>query len=219
MRREFVFGLIIIGAVVVSILLTGCEESSNPAPGTTKIEIKTGTDDGGVVALTDILPESVFGTLNGGGDQPFMVGLLTSGGGDNLTGRAIYRFNISGYENENLTFHVKCVEKKGNPGNLEVYITNDSGSLPMNPSEMSDVSGIWNLISGREKITTITPSSGQWIDVAIPSSAIEPKVTESGYITIMLKLENENLGSNADYYALSTYEYYQGSAKPYLFIP
>ena len=32
MRREFVFGLIIIGAVVVSILLTGCEESSNPAP-------------------------------------------------------------------------------------------------------------------------------------------------------------------------------------------
>jgi len=55
MRREFVFGLII-GAIVVSIiLLTGCEESSNPAPGTTKIEIKTGTDDGGVVALTDIL--------------------------------------------------------------------------------------------------------------------------------------------------------------------
>ncbi|HEC86836.1 MAG TPA: hypothetical protein ENI49_03085 [Thermoplasmatales archaeon] len=93
MRREFVFGLII-GAIVASILLTGCEESSSPTSGTIRIEVKTGTDDGGVVALTDILPESVFGTLNGGGDQPFMVGLLTSGGGDNLTGRAIYRFDI-----------------------------------------------------------------------------------------------------------------------------
>ncbi|HEC86837.1 MAG TPA: hypothetical protein ENI49_03090 [Thermoplasmatales archaeon] len=111
------------------------------------------------------------------------------------------------------------MEKKGNPGNLEVYITNDSGSLPMNPSEMSDVSDTWNLISGGEKIASLTPSSGQWIDVAIPSSAIEPKVTENGYITIMLMLENENLDSNADYYALSTYEYYQGSAKPYLSIP
>jgi len=31
-----------------------------------------------------------------------------------------------------------------------------------------------------------------------------------------LKLGNENLGSNNDYYGLSTYEYSQGSAKPYL---
>ena len=215
MRREPVF-VLIVGAIVVSMLIAGCEESNNPSSGAIKIEIKTGADDGGVVALTDILPESVFGVINGGGDQPFMVGLLTSGGGDNLTGRAIYRFDISGYENKSLTFYVKCVEKRGNPGNLEIYVTNDSGSLPTSPSEMSDVSDTWNLISGGEKIATLTPSSGQWIDVAIPSSAIESKVTENGYITIMLKLENENLGSNEDYYALSTYEYYQGSAKPYL---
>ncbi|RLF40822.1 MAG: hypothetical protein DRN12_04545 [Thermoplasmata archaeon] len=222
MRREYIIGLLI-GAVIFSILLAGCEEnqeSSNEIPSNqVKIEVKTGGDDGGVVALTDLLPETVFGVLNGGSDQPFMVGLFTSGGGDNLTGRAIYRFDISGYENKGFIFHVKCVDKSGNPGDLEVYLINDSGSLPSTSSEMSDVSEVWNLVERGEKITTVAPSSGQWITVDIPSSAIESKVTESGYITIMLKLKNEDLSSNMDYYSLSTYEYLQGSAKPYLSIP
>ncbi len=163
-----------------------------------------------------MLPETVFGVLNGGSDQPFMVGLYRSGGGDNLTGRAIYRFNILGYEDKSFIFHVKCVDKKGNPGDIEVYLVNDSGSLPSTPSEMSDVSEVWNLVESGEKITTVTPVSGQWFTVNIPSSMVESKISENGYITIMLKLGNEDLNSNMDYYSLSTYEYLQGSAKPYL---
>ena len=184
-----------------------------------KRQVKTGADDGGVVALTDLLPDSVFGIVNGGGDQPFMVGLLVSGGGDNLTGRGVYRFDISGYENKSFTFHVKCVEKHGNPGSLEVYLTNDTGALETNPSNMSDVSQVWSLIASGEKIATITPSSEEWLNVGISSSAVESKVTDDGYITIMLKLENEDLGSNNDYYGFSTYEYSQGAAKPYLSVP
>lgn len=219
MKREFIIELLI-GAIILSILLAGCEENQESNNGTppsqVKIEVETGGDDGGVVALTDLLPETAFGVLNGGSDQPFMVGLFTSGGGDNLTGRAIYRFNILGYENKSFIFHVKCVEKRGNPGNIEVYLVNDPGSLPSTPSEMSNVSEVWNLVENGEKITTITPTSGQWITVNIPSSIIESKISENGYITIMLKLGNEDLSSNMDYYSLSTYEYLQGSAKPYL---
>ena len=48
----------------------------------------------GIVALTDLLPEIAFDVLNGGNNQPFRMGLFKSRGGDNLTGRAIYRFNI-----------------------------------------------------------------------------------------------------------------------------
>ena len=81
---------------------------------------------------------------------------------------------------------------------------------------MSDISQIWNLINFGEKVATITPVSGGWITVSISSAMVKSWVTDDGYITIMLKLGNENLGSNNDYYGLSTYEYSQGSAKPYL---
>ncbi|HEC94462.1 MAG TPA: hypothetical protein ENI45_00675 [Thermoplasmatales archaeon] len=220
MRRDYLIGLLACMVVGV-VLLAGCNEEKQvqPSPESIKIEVKTGADDGGVVALTDLLPDSVFGIVNGGGDQPFMVGLLVSGGGDNLTGRGVYRFDISGYENKSFTFHVKCVEKHGNPGSLEVYLTNDTGALETNLSNMSDVSQVWNLIASGEKIATITPSSGEWLNVGIPSSTVESKVTDDGYITIMLKLENEDLGSNNDYYGFSTYEYSQGAAKPYLSVP
>ena len=213
MRKIIVF----VALIGISILLAGCTEEENQGGATAnKIEIKIGSDDGGVVALTDMLPETPFGVTNGGSDQPFMVGLFTSGGGDNLTGRGIYRFDISGYENKNFTFHVKCIGKHGNPGKLEIYLTNDSGSLEISPTNMSDVSEIWNLIKTGEKIDSVTPSPGQWISISIPSSSVESKVTDSGYITIMLKLENEELNSNQDYYSLSTYEYAQGAYKPYL---
>ena len=219
MRRRYL-QFVVICIAVVTLFISGCLNENTNQPGSTlkKIEIKTGVDDGGVAVLTDVLPTNTFGIINGGSDQPFLVGLITSGGGDNLTGRGIYRFNISQYKNDNFTFHIKCVQKHGNPGSLEVYITNDTGPLETNPSNMTDVSNIWNLIQTGEKITTINPSTGQWIKVNVSSSLIEPKITKSGYITIMLKIENEDLNSNQDYYALSTYEYAQGAAKPYLSI-
>ncbi|RLF37504.1 MAG: hypothetical protein DRM99_00195 [Thermoplasmata archaeon] len=218
MRRKnssvvFLLLCVIVGAV----MLSGCNEEQQSTQQGIKIEIKTGSDDGGVIALTDVLP-AAFGTTNGGSDQPFMVGLLVSGGGDNLTSRGIYRFDISGYENKSFTFHVKCVEKHGNPGNLEVYVTNDTGSLDTNPSNMTDVSNVWNLVETGEKITTTLPVVGQWVEVEIPVSVVASKVTDKGYIVIMLKLEDETLDSNSDYYSFSTYEYLQGSAKPYLSI-
>ena len=215
MRRRYLLGTLTC-LVIGVVLLAGCNEEKQVQPSSENIKIKTGADDGGVVALTDLLPDNVFGIVNGGGDQPFMVGLLASGGGDNLTGRGIYRFDISEYKNKSFTFHVKCVEKHGNPGSLEVYLTNDSGPLETNPSNMSDISQIWNLINFGEKVATITPVSGGWITVSISSAMVKSWVTDDGYITIMLKLGNENLGSNNDYYGLSTYEYSQGSAKPYL---
>ena len=217
MRRRYLLGTLTC-LVIGVVLLAGCNEEKQVQPSSEniKIEIKTGADDGGVVALTDLLPDNVFGIVNGGGDQPFMVGLLASGGGDNLTGRGIYRFDISEYKNKSFTFHVKCVEKHGNPGSLEVYLTNDSGPLETNPSNMSDISQIWNLINFGEKVATITPASGGWITVSISLAMVKSWVTDDGYITIMLKLGNENLGSNNDCYSFSTYEYSQGSAKPYL---
>jgi len=218
MRKEPIVILLMLCLVVGTILFSGCTEEEQSTQYGIRIEIKTGVDDGGVVVLTDLLPNA-FGTTNGGSDQPFMVGLLVSGGGDNLTGRGIYRFDISGYENENFTFHVKCVEKHGMPGALGIYVTNDSGSLDINPSNMTNVSQVWNLIETGEKIAVVTPVSGQWINVNIPSSKLVSKITDEGYVVIMLKLENEDINSNNDYYGFSTYEYSQGSAKPYLSIP
>jgi len=204
--------LIFTFSIIAILLLSGCVKKHGEKENI--IEISSGRDDGGIFILTDSLPH-ILGTANGGGDIPAIVGLFTSGNGKNLTGRAIYRFNMSSWNGRNLTFHLKCIQKYGNPGDVEVYISNDSGSLPPYPSEMKNVSVLWNLVNSGKLISTYAPRSEKWMEVLIPSYTINARI-DNGYLTIVLKLKNEDIGSNNDYYVFSTYEYNHGSSKPYL---
>jgi len=198
--------------IIIILLLCGCVEKEKGEEENI-IEISAGTDDGGVSILTDLLPNN-FGMVMGSGDIPVMVGLFTSGGGDNLTGRAIYRFNLSEWKGGNITFHVKCIQKYGSPGNVDIYVSHDLGTLPSYPSEIEDVSYLWNLSDGM-LISTYTPQADKWMEVLIPSDKINAILTDD-YLTIVIKLEDENIGSNSDYYVFSTSEYNHGASKPYL---
>ena len=188
------------------LFLSGCEESSPNVTNNneTKIELKNSSDDGYMEILTDVI-ESTFGTIILESDQPLIVGLIT-GGDNNLTARGIFRFDLSEWNGSDLLFHVKCVGKGGNPGEIEVYLTNDSGILAQS-GEMENISETWHLVDGGEKLSELSPSLGNWIEVPIPKDKITAKKSNNNYITIIIKLSNEDMNSNEDYYFLATYDY------------
>jgi len=93
------------GLFLVMIALIGCVEVKEK-----RIEIENGLDDGSIVVLSDLLPDIAAGFLYGD-SEGILVGVGVSGGGDNITSRGIYRFNISNVENANL--HLKCLSKQG----------------------------------------------------------------------------------------------------------
>lgn len=203
----------ILATLVISlIMLAGCAEKSNVMEKNI-IDIKSGTDDGEVFLFRDSHSNNT-GMVMSGGDVPTVVGLFISSSKENITGRAIYRFNLSEWKGGNLTFHVKCVQKYGNPGEVEVYISKDKGPLPSNMPEMKNISYLWNLSDG-ELVSSSYPKENEWMTVTIPSDKINA-VMNSDYITLIIKLKNENIKSNRDYYVFSTSEYNHGSSKPYL---
>ncbi|RLF64354.1 MAG: hypothetical protein DRN31_00425 [Thermoplasmata archaeon] len=204
--------LIFAFSVIAILLLSGCVKKHSGKENI--MEISSGRDDGAVFIFTDSLP-NISGMVSGGGNVPVTVGLFTLGNGKNLTGRAIYRFNMSNWEGGDLTFHLKCIQKYGNPGDVEIYVSNDSGSLPLYSSEMKKVSLLWNLANSGKLVSTYAPQSEKWMEILIPSFVVNARI-DNGYLTIILKLKNEDIGSNSDYYAFSTYEYNRGASKPYL---
>ena len=209
--------LVILGVIIPILLVVGCEEKS-VQPGETEntIDVHLGIDDASVSALSDLLPNNTFGFVITGFDRA-SVGVGLSGGGDSLTSRAIFRFNVSDI-NESVDLHLYCISKIGSPGNVEVYIVNDSGTLHDSEGpQPENVSNIWNLIDTGIKLTEIKPSENGWSEINIPFSTIVEKRGKDGYITIMVKLADENIDP-ANVYEFSTFEYAQshGGNGPYL---
>ncbi len=204
------------------LFLSGCEETPpNQESNENRVYIKNDNDDGNVAILTDSIPD-FSGYIIGNSDQQLIVGLFTSGflpDGDNLTSRGIFRFDISEWNETDIIFYLKCVNIIGNPGELKVYLTDKLEPLS-DQSEIEDVSAIWNLIesSGKE-ITELTPQVDKWMNVTISKGTVNEMYSGKGYMTIMLKLSDENMDSNTDYYGFASVDYTPSveNDQPYLF--
>ncbi|UCD14640.1 MAG: hypothetical protein JSW60_04260 [Thermoplasmatales archaeon] len=210
LRRKPIY-LLLNFLIVGVLLLSGCEET--PKDGEIKkkmVYIEIDNDDG-YVAITPFLSGGVTVVS----DQQLVVGLFTSSDyspdGNNFISRGIFRFNILEWNNTNITFYLKCITVKGNPGRLEVYLVDDPGLLT-NYFELQDVSPIWNLIeSSDEKIAEITPSENKWLNVTISkdmvNAVVEERYTNNEYMTFMLKLLHEDLESYNNYYGFASVDY------------
>ncbi len=201
--------------------LSGCEETpSKKKKFENKIYIRNSDDDGYVAVLTNSMPIT-FGYIASENDQPLAVGLFTTDilpNGNNTTSRGILRFNISEWDKTDIKFYLKCVSKQGSPGNIKVYVVNDTQPLT-DFNDMRDISDIWYLMesSSGEKIE-ITPKKGKWIDVTFTKDMIDNLDIENDYIAIVLQLSNEYIASNNDYYGFATVDYtpLDDTDKPYL---
>ena len=208
--------------VVGTLFLSGCEEtpSDQQKNNGNRIYIENGNDDGQIAILTDTIPE-FLGYVTAESDQQLIVGLSTSDSspdGDNLTSRGIFRFNISEWNGRDIIFNLKCVSVKGHPSSLEIHLTDDPNPLSDYP-EMTDISDIWQLVESSGLIIyKVIPSENQWINVSIPEDLINRMYPEKDYMAIMLKLFDENLDSNSEYYGFATVDYTPSvdSDQPYL---
>jgi len=192
------------------LLLCGCTQEQ---PIEYRNYIKVSGDDGGIGVLKAMMPNITAGFISGAAEDA-MIGLIMGGDNELLT-RYYYRFNLSDWNNTDVTFHLLCNSKTPGVGALEISLVNDTGRFPLElMNNPIDVSAWWNLNS--IKIVELSPQSGDMIESTITAQNITNWLS-SDYITIMVKLVNEDvLGS----YVLSTYDYAESrdnnNYKPYL---
>ncbi len=210
--------------VVGTLFLSGCEETpSDQKNNENRVYIENGNDDGHIAILTDAFPD-FFGYVTAESDQQLIAGLSTSDfspDGDNLTSRGIFRFNISEWNGTDIIIYLKCIHIEGHPGKLEVHLTDDPNPLPDYP-EMRDISDIWLLVeSSGIVITEVIPSENKWMNITISGDMrdiVNRMYPEKDYMAIMLKLFDENIDSNSEYYGFATVDYTPSvdSDQPYL---
>jgi len=214
MKDVRVFGFVVAVLLAFSLAIIGCSEESEE-PVEVRAEIQVGVDDGGVSVFTHYLPDTLFGFINGVSEGSF-CGTVVSGGGDTLTTRVYYRFDISEWDGGDIVFHGQCIDKFGSPVAIEVYVIDDFTQFPDTAQGPMDVSDYWNLIQGGVKVGAVMPDRGDWFTVTVPDSVVLEKKSASGYLAFLLKLEDES--STTDVYTVSTYEYAENNntPKPYL---
>jgi len=174
-----------------------------------KVYITEGTNDGVVYILRGTDPPA--GYIWGGGEGMFIG---TGKGGDHSTvSRGLMRFNISGWNGQNVTLRVYCTYKNGTPGDIEIYVIDDFGALPEeargdpnNPDDPGDVSSYWNLYKDGDKVASVKVNVGEWLEVIIPKDIIEKHKTSEGIIAFMFKIADETI-PDYNFYGLETYEY------------
>lgn len=196
---------------ILSIFLAGCNETSvnndnNDEPyAEDLIKIKNEYDDGSMVILSDY-EQTYTGWVHSTGDVPAVCGLASSGGGDNLTSRIVFRFDLSSWNGEKLSFHAKCIDVYGNPGQIELYLINDTGSIPTNQENLTNISQYWLLKNNGIKISTVNGSKNKWIQIPLPYESIQKKISNDAMLCILLKIVDESRNLNEDFYLFSTYE-------------
>lgn len=202
---------LIISLLFIGLLfLSGCEEKpSKKVKIENRILIKNSNDDGYVAILTNSLPVP-FGNITSENEQPLIVGLFpldSQADVNSMISRGILRFNISEWDNTDITFHLKCINIEGEPGLLEILIIDDLQPL-LDFTDMREVSDIWYLlISSNNTVSEVTPKKGKWVDVLISKDIINNLDLEDNYLSIVLKLSVENLTSNKNYYGFATIDY------------
>lgn len=204
MNRSILVAVVAV-VCVVGVLGFFMMSGGGSSPKGYSLDVGAETDDGGVAVLNALLPEMKAGFVNGGGEG-VLIGVLLAGENP-LTSRGLYRFDISNWEEGDITLHIRCVDVGGSPGEVEVYVVKDFGALPASPGENPvNVSDTWNLVSSGIKVGSTSPSKGKWIEVVVDSSVVEKMRSADGYLAFMLKLANENV-EPGNVYIFSTYEY------------
>ena len=207
--RKRIIGVCAIVLVVIASL--GCIEKEGQK--SFRAEIEKGIDDGSMFILAGLYPDIVAGWVVGNLEGAF-VGVVVSGGGDTTIQRALYRFNISSWSKGDITLHLHCTYKVGDPGKVEIYVVNDFRELPEEPSQdPEDISSFWNIVNSGTIIGEVEANQGDWFEIIIPETAI----VDTNYLALVLKLKNESVsGGNA--YGFSTFEYAEryNEDKPYV---
>lgn len=170
--------------IILIIAISGCSTNTGI----------TSSEDISVMIVKEKLPENYGFVLK----NTSIVGTKTEK--DYMISRALYKFDVSEIKND-FVLYVKCLEKSGNPGSLEVYnIKNFNSDV-----EKGDVSELWKLKLTGTKFSEVTPVEGQWFEIFVPR-----KLVEGETFSVMFKVMNEDIYSN-NFYSLS-YE----KDKPYI---
>lgn len=202
--------------ILVMLFLGGCEETPNNNGTTlTTVFIENNNDDGYVAIEENFIKGVVKSEYN----QPMKVGLFSSSDfsttQENFKSRGILRFDISEWDNTNITFNIKCTKVQGNPSELNAYFIDDPGNLPDYPDLIDitpDITPIWTLTESPAKFFgAITPSENEWVKILVPdffvNNIINDKYSNNEYMTIMLKLYDEKLFTSDGHYEFATVDY------------
>jgi len=204
MKKVFFISILVIIALVASGLLYYVYF----LPKEEKILVSSGMDDGTVYILREYGP--IAGYIWGGGEGA-LIGTALSGNHSTIS-RGLMRFNISEWKSGVILLKIFCTGKRGDPGQIEIYVINDFGSLPPeprgdpeNPEDPGDVSSIWNLCDNGYKVATVTPEEGKWIEINVPEDVVT-SYKNGDILAFMIKLSNEDIEDN-NWFAIATYEY------------
>lgn len=209
--RKITLFLLLIILLIGSLILSGCNDTKKENGSKEIIVYVENNNDDGFVAANEV----DLGIISADSTSDMIVGLYStsdySQDTEDFTSRGILRFNLSEWNNYNVTFYIKCTVIQGIPGLLEIYLVDDPSEL-IDISELQIVSMIWNLAeSSGYKIGEIVPSKDKWSNVIIPKDVlkdiVEEKYPKKEYMTIMMKLAEENLQSFDDYYGFASVDY------------
>lgn len=214
MKQKKIFMFLVINLILVGmIFISGCEETpKNNGNNLPAVYIKNNNDDG-YIAIEE---SKITGIIKSESNQAMKVGLFSSSEFSptevNYTSRGILRFDISDWDNQNITFFIKCTKVIGSPGEMEVYfMDNPEDDLP-DYSELKDVNNIWTLTDTAKFVSSTTPSENEWVEILIPADflnlIINEKYSNDKYITFMLQLFFDlELGEQGNYYEFATVDY------------
>ena len=191
--------------------------ASECGPGATRVQvgIAAGSDNGEVIALTEVPPDGSGGFLVGDGNQLAIGGILYR---DRYYAkvRAMYRFDVSKWSEDKgaVTFHGYCTGKQGSPGDIVAYVIKDFGWLPSQYVESPyEVTPKWELPDKGSNAGRVTSAQSQGFEVEISSFDVEKYRSEDGYVALMLEAFGEGAGVG-NYYTVSSYE--SPDHKPYI---
>jgi hypothetical protein len=184
-------------------ILSGCNETSNNASDTFKVYIENDKDDG-YIAREESL---VGGKITTEDNEPMIVGLFSDPqDGVNYLSRGILRFDISDWDNSDITFFIKCINVEGSPNQLEAYFMDD-------PETLIDFSSVWPLTDTSIKFFgEAFPTENTWVKITVQKDFIDDIVNEkysrNEYMTILLvQFLDFSLDEYNNYYEFATVDY------------
>lgn len=211
-QRKISLFIVLYLLILVILLLGGCEETPNNNGTTlTTIFVENNNDDGYVAVEENFIK----GVVKSEDTQPMKVGLFSSSDfsttQENFISRGILRFDISEWDNTNITFNIKCTKVHGSPSEINAYFIDDPGNLP-DDSDLGDIPPIWTLTESPAKFFGATsPYENQWVKILVPdffvNNIINDKYSNNEYMTIMLQIYNDKLFTSDGYYEFATVDY------------
>jgi len=220
-RKSIIFSILSV-LVIIAVFFSGCEEVNN-GDTDVKIFVENSYYDGFIAREES----QVQGIIVSEDNMPMKVGLFSSTDYSsdelNYLSRGILRFDISDWDNTDITFWIKCINVQGTPAPLEEYFMDDPEALP-NFDQLQDITSIWSLTDSSVKFMgEAYPIENQWVNITLEKTQvkliIDEKYSRNEYMTIMLKLFFDfTLDEYGNYFELATVDYTPNddSDQPYI---